>query len=839
MKKQHFLIISLIFTFNLLFSAVPDTLPLNINWSFRQQGERWYPAKVPGTVHTDLLNNALIPDPFFGDHEKQLQWIEEKSWEYRCDFDCPRNIRDKKNIILIFKGLDTYTSVYMNNKLILETDNMFREYEINIKPHLKATGNQLLILFHPAAQKGKELAKKLPFTLPGDEKVFSRKAQYHYGWDWGPRFVTAGVWRTAMIRAWDDAVLDAPVIRQISQSADNAHFMTIVTLNVTTAGRYKLQVSGSAEDDFAKSIEIDLPEGSSTHRLDFNIPQPRLWWCTGLGEPTLYTVYISLLKDDRLTDRFRQRIGIRTLELVQEKDEKGESFYFKLNGIKVFMKGANVIPNDNFLPRVRYAKYDSLTSLATSVNMNMLRVWGGGVYEDDAFYDLCDAKGLLVWQDFMFACAMYPGDTAFLNNVEAEVRDNVERLRNHPSLAIWCGNNEIDEGWHNWGWQKQYAYSVADSTTVWGYYQELFNKRIPAILADSDPTRPYHPSSPRIGWGRKESLVQADAHYWGVWWGMEPFETYEKKIGRFMSEYGFQGFPDPMTIQSFTTPPDRILDSPVMKVHQKHPTGFETIRTYMDREFKIPDDIDHYNYVSQLLQAYGITKAIDAHRRAKPWCMGTLYWQLNDCWPVVSWSSTDYFLRKKALHYFLQRSFAPVMVSVISKENTLSVYIISDKPDRISGTLVLNLVDFSGKSYFKKEIPGISLENESMNVFEMPVDQILSGQLPGNVVLHAAFKQSETAVAGHTWYFTTPKNLNLPKPDYTISWQNQKERAFLEIKARNLLKNVYLHVPDQDIPFSENFFDLLPGQSKRIDLPKDINLNQLKRTLLINTLNEL
>lgn len=819
-------------------AAVPDTLVLQHNWTFRQAGERWYPANVPGTVHTDLLRNSLIQNPFFGDQEKNLQWIETRQWEYRCEFDCPPNIRNNDHIYLIFKGLDTYATVYLNNKRILETQNMFREYPVDIKSHLKAIGNQLLIVFEPASEKAKKEAANLPFTLPGDEKVFVRKAQYHFGWDWGPRFVTAGVWRPVLIRAWKDAVLEPVHIRQLSQTSESAKLMALISMNVAKEGKYTLKISGGPEDTFGKSADVILPEGSSTHRLDFSIPNPKLWWCNGLGNPDLYTVYISLYKDDRLVDRIRQRIGIRTLELVQQKDALGESFLFKLNGIPVFMKGANVIPSDNFLPRVSPERYDSLISLAKTSHMNMLRVWGGGIYEDDAFYSKCDENGILIWQDFMFACAMYPGDPAFLNNVQAEVRDNVLRLRNHPCLAIWCGNNEIDEGWQNWGWQKQYAYSANDSATIYGYYRELFHTLIPSILQDLDPDRPYHPSSPRLGWGRKESLKEADSHYWGVWWGMEPFSVYEQKVGRFMSEYGFQAFPDPLTLASVIPENERRLDSPVLKVHQKHPRGFETIQTYMERDFRVPKSFETYGYVSQLLQSYGITRAIEAHRRAKPNCMGTLFWQLNDCWPVISWSSGDYHYRPKALHYALKKSYAPCLLSIIQTGQTLEVYLISDYPDYISGNLSLKLIDFKGKSLFTKQIESVTVKNESVKVFEIPVKEILQRHSPGEVVLVAEFKDPQKGSTEQIYYFDKPAALDLPEPKMKIDILKENNTTFLRIRTEVLLKNVWLRRKDRDYRFADNYFDVLPGSQKLIELTGSEDPGNFIRNLNITTLNE-
>ena len=396
---------------------------------------------------------------------------------------------------------------------------MFRTWKVDVKKLLKIGQNKLEISFLSAVNKGKEAAKKLTYILPGDEKVFTRKAQYHFGWDWGPRFVTAGVYKKVMLRFWDNAILSQVKTNQDLTDKTSAKVVFTIDINSNKVGQYQLTIND-------KSEEIQLQKGQNTLSFSYEIKNPKLWWSNGLGEAHLYPFDIRLIKDMQVIDSQKVTLGLRTIELVQEKDAIGKSFYFKVNGQPVFMKGANVIPPDSFLPRVTDSVYQSIVKNAVDANMNMLRVWGGGVYADDAFYEACDKNGILVWQDFMFACAMYPGDEAFLENVKQEVIDNVSRLQNHPSIALWCGNNENDEGWHNWGWQKQFNYSKADSTKIWNDYQKLFHNLIPKTLDSILPKNEnrYWPSSPSIGWGRKESLLSGDAHYWGIVTG--------KQIGR-------------------------------------------------------------------------------------------------------------------------------------------------------------------------------------------------------------------------------------------------------------------------------------------------------------------
>ena len=552
--------------------------------------------------------------------------------------------------------------------------------------------------------------------------------------------------------------------------------------------------------------------------LNAKIKNPELWWTHNLGKQNLYDYTIILESARKKIDLKYVIFGLRTIELIQEKDSLGKSFFFKLNGIPVFMKGANYIPEDNFLPRVPFSKTKQLITDAKAANMNMLRVWGGGEYASDYFYQLCNENGILVWQDFMFACAMYPGDTPFLENVNAEVNDQITRLRNHPSLAIWCGNNEIDEGWKNWGWQKQYKYNTTDSTKIWNDYVLLFENNIKNTIQLLDKSRFYWPSSPSIGWGRKESLTQGDAHYWGVWWGMEPFKTYEKKVGRFMSEYGFQGMP---SVSTFTKMgglqfENNVLkiDSSVLKTHQKHPTGFETIQTYMERDFNVPKSFENYIYVSQLLQADGMKTAIEAHRRAKPYCMGTLYWQLNDCWPVTSWSSIDYDGNWKALHYQIKKSYDDLLISFEEKNDAVLVFIVSDKLENIKGNLNIKVLDFNGKIIFTDNVETIVKSNTSSIYYYFDKSKLKGDINLNNLVLSATFNNENTSInALH--YFVKPKDLLLQKPTIYFKYLNKNQ---IEISSDKLAKNVYLRTDNKSYQFEDNYFDLLPNEKKIIQI---------------------
>lgn len=784
------------------------------NWIFNKQNEiQKHKATIPGTVHTDLFQNQLIPDPFFGANEKQLQWIENENWEYETHFTLSESEFKTQNIDLEFEGLDTYATVFLNGNVVLEADNMFRKWTISAKSHLKIGTNHLKVVFHSTVQKGKEEAKKLSYTLPEKERVFVRKAQYQFGWDWGPRYVTVGIWKPVHLKFWNSAKIEHIKYSQIELNDKKAILEFTTEIYVFVEKSIQLKIN-------EKSETFNVKKGKNKVKMRYEIANPKLWWCNGLGDANLYLFTIEISQKKQLLDSKKLNIGLRTIELIQEKDQIGTSFYFKLNGKPVFMKGANLVPPDSFLPRVSDSTYFSLVDNAKKANINMLRVWGGGVYFDDAFYEACDANGILVWQDFMFACSMYPGDEKFVENVKQEVIDNVNRLQNHSSIAIWCGNNENDEGWHNWGWQKQFNYSKADSTQIWNDYKKVFHEMIPQTLDSllSKEKNIYWSSSPSKGWGRKESLTQGDVHYWGVWWGKEPFEIYEKKVGRFVSEYGFQGMPNMETLQKVMIQEDLNFTSEAFKSHQKHPTGYETINEYMERDYVVPKDFEDYLYVSQLLQARGMKTAIEAHRRAKPYCMGTLYWQLNDCWPVTSWSSLDYYGNWKAFQYQAKRSFENLLLSVANANDKYKVYLINDDFENYSGKLELELLSFDGKSLWQTSKEISVEENSSTHVYELPKEELKSFDLQKHV-LKVKFNGLQSQ-----YFFVKPKDLKLQIPNIQIKNLND---FMIEISSDVLAKDVFIY-SESEVFFEDNYFDLLPKEKRFIKLSKPVQNIKVK-----------
>lgn len=811
---------------------------LSAGWKFREAGTgEWLAAAVPGTVHTDLLAAGKIPDPFYRTNERDLQWIDKKDWEYQTTLDIDAATLAHDHIELCFAGLDTYADIYVNDALVLQADNMFRRWTVDIKAHAKTGKNTLRVLLHSPVKEGLKLLDTLGYNPPavddwseigglGDKKIsmFTRKASYHYGWDWGPRFVTSGIWRPVCLRAWNAVRISDLHIVQSNLSADKADLTAVFEIVADKAGPAVIDLQCPSDATVNARANIQLEPGVNIAEIPFVIAKPKLWWTNGLGEAFLYD-FVGQLATARGNDRRDVRTGLRTLKIVQQPDADGASFLVELNGVPVFMKGADYIPNDNFLPRVTHAVYERVVRSAVDTHMNMLRVWGGGIYENDAFYDLCDENGILIWQDFMFACLMYPGDQAFLDNVRAEAVDNVRRLRNHPCIALWVGNNEIDTAWQNdvpgsgWGWKEKYT--PVQREQLWGAYKAIFYEILPQTIAAHDPQRFYWPSSPLAAWDGHETVSHAslttklqsgDIHYWGVWWGKKPFSSYREIVGRFMSEYGFQSFPEFKTVQAYAAPGDYDILSDVMKAHQRSSIGNVTIKEYMARDYKVPADFRQFLYVGQVLQAEGVRVAMEGHRARMPFCMGSLFWQINDCWPVASWSSIDYYGRWKAQQYFARKSFARELVTSYVDGNAVKVSVVSDRLTDQAATLTLRVMDFRGAVLKTLQQPLTIKANSSALAFTAPTADLLGGAAPETVLMQASLAAGDDVLAEDILYFRPVKDLALPQASVSTTIKNLGDAFSIALSSPVLVKNLCLSVDDIDGVFSDNYFDLVPGR---------------------------
>jgi len=831
---------------------------LNENWSFQMKGEsEWLPAEVPGCVHTDLLKNDKIPEPFYRNNEKNLQWIDKKDWIYRCSFVLDSLQPEHNKILLNLEGLDTYTKVVLNGQFVLETDNMFRNYRKDVT-HYLVTGNNLLeIEFISPITEGLKKLEALGYGLPavndlseigglGDKKVsvFTRKAPYHYGWDWGPRFVTMGIWRPVELIFLDKARIDNIYYKQSLINTEEAIIDAIIEVDAVIAGEYRLELYKENEPDAIAAIDAELESGINSITIPFSISSPELWWPNGAGQQHLYKFGTRLLEGNTVIDTVSQHIGLRSVELIREPDSLGKSFYFRINGENIFAKGANYIPNDNFLNLVTAEKYENIVKSAAESNMNMLRVWGGGIYENDIFYELCDRYGIMLWHDFMFACSMYPGDDAFLENAEQEAIDNVKRLRNHASIMLWCGNNEIDVAWCEgdmdcgWSWKQQYK--PEQRTEIWKSYDTLFHNILPDIVETYDQTRAYWPSSPQADWGVHSNYnsTTGDIHYWGVWHGNEPFSSYFKVIGRFMSEYGFQSFPDMQSIRKFTLPHDWDINSEVLLSHQRSGYGNQRIIDYMEKLYPVPDEFSELLYVSQVMQAEAIKSAILAHRAHKPYCMGSLYWQINDCWPGASWSSIDYYTSWKALQFFAKKAYAPVAISFFPDGDIVRIFINSDLDTDKIIDVHYAIKDFSG-TVLSEETMNATLEYErAVEVFSIKTEQLSKSHPISEIFLQIDLAEGKKTLASDCYFFEIPKNLKLPSANISALVKTENNHLVIELSSEKLAKNVYLWVDGCSSRFSDNYFDLLPGEKKIVTMPlcgQEISQNEV-HILTMNTI---
>tara|TARA_B100000809_G_scaffold264125_2_gene319115 strand:+ start:19887 stop:22472 length:2586 start_codon:yes stop_codon:yes gene_type:complete len=822
------------------------TKEIDSNWSFKEiNGTHSGIATVPGTIHTDLLANSFIENPFYRINEKHQQWIDKKDWEYATIFNISNEEFNKSNIILDFKGLDTYADVYVNGSLVLQADNMFREWEVDIKFLASLGNNTLKVVLHSPIKKGLKLLENY-YPLPaindqsenggiGNKKVsiFTRKAGYHYGWDWGPRLVTSGIWRPIVLKSWNQVRINNIFIAQPSVHKKEAQLIANIELNVDADFNGKLLVSNIETKEQYISEEVFVLKGISNISFPMTIQNPKLWWSQGLGEPNLYHFKIQLFDEEGNKMASKEiTTGLRSLKLIREKDKIGESFLFELNGVRVFIKGANYIPNDNFVTRVTESDYKKVIKDAVDANMNMLRVWGGGIYEYDTFYELCDENGLLVWQDFMFACSMYPGNKEFLENVKHEAIDNVIRLRNHPSIALWCGNNEINAAWSHysdggWGWKEKY--SVKQREEIQTTYLEIFHKILPEVVEEYTDEDAYWPSSPQAGFEPEKHAgyenTSGDMHYWGVWHAKHPFENFEKHKTRFMSEYGFQSFPDFETVTKYTLPEDYDIESEVMSSHQRSGIGNLRIKEYMGWDYYVPTDFEDFLYMSQVLQARGVKMGIEAHRRAMPYCMGTMYWQINDCWPVASWSSTDYYHKWKALHYAVKKAYEPILLTVKQNGNNIVINGVSDVLKDINGDLKLTLIDFNGNEISSNTKQVNLIQNTSTVLNEIGRNNYLGKVNSNHVVLKVEFFKGKKLLSNNLYYFSKPKDLQLEKPTIETEIIEKDGKVFLKVSTNTLVKDLYINFKKQKVFLSDNYFDLLANKHRLIEITSENKLD--------------
>jgi beta-mannosidase len=863
-----------------LVSALPSaatelsTRNLNSDWQFRAVAstdqyqspsqpqadvKQWHPAQVPGVVQTDLLQNHLIPDPFDRDNEFRLQWIGLTDWEYQTVFQMDAAVLGHDHLDLVFDGLDTLADVYLNDQEILHADNMFRHWRIAAKPLLKAGPNTLRIVFHSAVEKMIPYVKSLPYVLPsisthnyGNEEdiataPYTRKAPYNYGWDWGPRYMTEGIWQPVRLETWDGMRIDNFHIHQQKVGSDlalvtaeldiEADKPISATLNLTHG-----ELSGAQASDGAQTLQLEA--GMNHVSFPIRIASPKLWYPVGYGEQSRYSFAASIRLNKKVEAAHAEvKTGLRSVELRRVADQWGKSFEFVVNGILVFGKGADVIPFDSFPNHVTPEIHRKILQAARDAHMNMVREWGGGYYESDDFFDICDELGIMVWQEFMFGGDMIPGDVSYQENVRQEAIDQIKRLRDHPSIVIWCGNNEVETGWHHWGDRQEFKEAIAPEIRdrVWQDYMVMFADILKSSVAEyGDPT-PYWPSSPSANFEEvPDNQHNGDMHYWAVWHQQAPAEDYTKQFPRFMTEYGFQSFPEMRTIRTFANKPEDFdIHSTVMQAHQKNKGGNERILTYMLREYREPKDFASFVYLSQVQQAEIIKIGAEHLRRQRPRVMGSLYWQLNDCWPVASWASIDYYGRWKALHYYARRFYDDVLISPFLHDDNVDVYVVSDKLQPLSGTVHSRLLDFSGKVLLD-QTKEIQVPAQSSAIYLT----LNKAELAAKGDLRSSFLVVDFAVAGkkvseNLILFDVTHNLQLPVAPKIETSVNQAGKDYtITLQSGQLARNVNVSFGDLDVESSDNYFDLIPGEPVTITVKSSATMDQLKSAMKVVSLTE-
>jgi beta-mannosidase len=832
---------------------------LNDSWLMRECGTpSWLPASVPGGVHLDLMNAGRIPDPFMGDEELRVQWVAERDWEYMRRFAVDVSVASAEHVELVFEGLDTLADVRLNGELLGSADNMFRTWRWEVTDRIHRGENELEVLFRSAVVEAAALDAARHLISANDQlpgAPYLRKAPYHFGWDWGTKLPNIGFWQGVKLEGWSGARL-ADV--RLGQSIDGDRGRIEAEIVVE---RTRTDGAAGPGTDSAAPLEAVLrvrhPGGGvdtascavkgETSRVTVEIADLQLWWPNGLGGQPLYELEIELVEGARQLDTRSMQIGFRTVELHREPDEWGESFRFVVNGVPIFARGSNWIPADSFPGRIDAVRLESLLGAAAAANHNMVRVWGGGYYEVEAFYDACDRLGLLVWQDFMFACSVYPmTDEAFIDGVRAEVREQVRRLRHRACLALWCGNNEMERGWADWGWDRPDTHDLKSA------YVRFFGETLPAWVAADDSATPYWPSSPSSGRPLVEAIGPAagDEHEWRVWHGLEPFAAYARKSYRFVSEFGFESLPAEATIAAFASDPaDWNLGSPLLDHHQRCKAGNARILFYLAEQFRLPSDFGGLVYLSQVLQADAMRVGVEHWRRDRDRCGGALYWQLNDSWPVSSWSSIDYYGRWKALHYATRRFFEPLLLSCAIDGDDAGIYVTSDLVADWHGRVRWSLEGIDGRVVGGGDreltIRGLG----TTRVGSVAVPRELDDRRSTVLVMELLDKGVRRSLSVAP--FVPDKHLDLPRAVIERAFSIEGEgvaaaatasatanstaaatprRAAVRLTSNILARWVELTIEGVDVIFDDNYFDLPAGRDVTVgfDVPSGWDLDKIR-----------
>ncbi|MCS7104299.1 MAG: hypothetical protein NZ954_01880 [Thermofilaceae archaeon] len=766
----------------------------------------WMEARVPGEVHDELLKRGLISDPLYADNCDRREWVERVDWWYRKRFFIPEEFKGGR-VELVFEGLDTFASIWLNGTCIAESEDMFLPLRVDVTDKLVYGGWNVLAVrlgapWYETLRRSGGFSEKTVVWNGSYARVYARKAQYQYGWDWAAKLLTVGLWRSVYLISFDKAVVRDCFVWTRRLDGDVAELEVWVEVESFNDYKGELVFEASCCDSVVKaSWPVNMLKGLNEFKFTLEVKGVKLWWPRGYGPQNLYDAKVKLLIDGSLVDERSFKFGVRTVELVTHSNvsPNGRSFFFKVNGVPVFLKGANWIPADLLISRVTRERYRELLELAVEGNHNALRVWGGGLVEYDDFYELCDELGILLWHDFQFACGHYPEDESFLSLVEKELEATVKRLRNHPSIILWCGNNEDQ---------------ALELFSGYGVYRHRKDFEVaPRVVSRLDPSRPYRPSSP---WGDEGPLDYStgDAHNWLIWHGLVPIEAYLRDESRFLSEFGMQAAPHVNSLKRFL-PPEKLW--PVNELWIYHYHVPDKMIPYL-KDYGDPRSLHDYVFLTQLVQAEALKTAVEHARRRKFACGGALYWSFNAPWPNMCWETVDYYGRPKMGFYAVKKAFAPVIVSPVRNGEKVEVYVVNDLLKEVKGTLILYVVDVSTGSIVKQEKVDVSVPpNSSLLAADYQASELVRD--PEREIL--CFKlEYDGGSSGNVLLLTKPRDVSFASTDLELrllSVRREKDLAVLEVEvgSRGYARLVFVDVVEDLIVVAEdNYFDLLPGEKK-------------------------
>lgn len=794
-----------------------DTLMLHGSWQFRSTADScWHPATVPGSVLADLMANGMTEDPFYRENEYAARDLFDQDYEYRYVFPLDAGFLQHERITLVAQGLDTLATVTLNGRVILKADNMHRTWETDVKALLQPGENTVHVLFSSPNRYIKARYDQFPEgyvctgVMAGNE--YLRKAHYMFGWDWGPQLPDAGIWKPFFLKACDGAELTD--VYPVQHHEDGAVTLEIHASVAHLSPNADACLTASLVAPDGEIITLSQPARPET-TLSLPVPHPQLWWPNGLGDQPLYALTVTLTENGKERNAIEKNLGLRTVTVSDGMDETGREFTLTVNGVRFFSMGANYIPEDNILSRITRERTESLIRSCQMAHYNTIRVWGGGFYPTDDFYDLCDRYGLMVWQDCMFACNAYDFDRHFEENIVMELSDNIRRLRHHASLALWCGNNEIESAWAGWGgFQRLPGKMRAD-------YIRQFEYVMPRLIKQLDPQTYFWPSSPSSfgDFDRPSAENHGDVHDWSVWHGRRPFTDYRRHLYRFCSEFGFESFPSLKTVKTFTTEDDRNIFSPVMESHQKNGTANGIILYYLSDTYRYPKDFSSLLYVSQLLQAQAIQYGVEHWRRNRGVCMGALYWQVNDCWPVASWSSIDSFGRWKALHYAAKKFFAPFTASILDEETKMAVHVLNEQRQEQPWQMKAFVKDMDHHILWQGDASGTLSPLSTACALEQDFASLVQGRERDVYFEYQLLDPQGHILQNDVAFFARPKHLNLPKTSLSCTVEETETAFLLHLSSAHFAHRVEVELEKADGIFSDNYLSLT-GEERTILLEK-------------------